>query len=179
MANITLKCPTSRQMKTVTVDQDVFERVKQRSMRIDDSGYVRVTFHNSQGRPYEWRLHRMVMGFEVGSGKYDGLIIDHRNQNKLDNRRENLRVVTRSENARNRCSNRIVRAWGQEKTLQDWSEDRRANASYETIRSRLRHGWVPERAISKRVQGRSNLSCILRPNKPRNDCPAIAATGII
>ncbi|WDS60638.1 hypothetical protein BC7_00041 [Bacillus phage BC-7] len=41
-------------------------------------------------------LHRLIMGNPVG---YE---IDHINRNKLDNRKENLRVCTKSENMHNR-----------------------------------------------------------------------------
>ncbi|MDP1931912.1 MAG: HNH endonuclease [Gammaproteobacteria bacterium] len=40
-------------------------------------------------------MHRLIMGFP------ERMEIDHINGNSLDNRRSNLRVVTRSENARN------------------------------------------------------------------------------
>lgn len=40
-------------------------------------------------------MHRLIMGFP------DGLVIDHINHNGLDNRKENLRVVTVSENQKN------------------------------------------------------------------------------
>lgn len=42
-------------------------------------------------------MHRELMGLVPG----DGLEVDHINRNKLDNRRSNLRVVTRAENAQN------------------------------------------------------------------------------
>jgi len=41
-------------------------------------------------------LHRMMME------PPEGLVVDHRNNDGLDNRRENLRVVTRSQNQQNR-----------------------------------------------------------------------------
>lgn len=44
-------------------------------------------------------MHRMVLGLKKGEG-----MTDHINGNKLDNRRENLRVVTMSESNHNRRS---------------------------------------------------------------------------
>ena len=42
-------------------------------------------------------LHREVLGLTPG----DGLETDHRNGDRLDNRRSNLRVATRAQNAQN------------------------------------------------------------------------------
>ena len=44
-------------------------------------------------------LHRMLLGLRFG----DGRLVDHINRNRLDNRRENLRIVTASENCQNRA----------------------------------------------------------------------------
>lgn len=41
-------------------------------------------------------LHRFIIGDEC-----KGLVVDHRNRNTLDNRRENLRVCTSGENTKN------------------------------------------------------------------------------
>ena len=46
-------------------------------------------------------LHRFIMGCE----KNDGKIVDHKNLDTLDNRRENLRFVTRSGSNANRRGN--------------------------------------------------------------------------
>lgn len=48
------------------------------------------------------RLHRELLGLVKG----DGLEVDHINRDRLDNRRSNLRVVTRRENAQNMSSQR-------------------------------------------------------------------------
>jgi len=44
-----------------------------------------------------WRMHRHVMGCTDPE-----LVVDHINGDRLNNRRENLRIVTRQENKRNR-----------------------------------------------------------------------------
>ena len=46
-------------------------------------------------------LHRLIMGLDRGTYSEDS-IVDHINHNPLDNRKQNLRVVTRVQNARNR-----------------------------------------------------------------------------
>lgn len=44
-----------------------------------------------------WRMHWEIVGKPA-----KGLEVDHINRNKLDNRRRNLRIVTKSQNVRNR-----------------------------------------------------------------------------
>lgn len=61
--------------------------------RINKDGYA---CRRSGGR--EVLMHREVLGLTSG----DSLCTDHINRNKLDNRRMNLRCVTRQENAQNR-----------------------------------------------------------------------------
>tara|TARA_R110002153_G_scaffold160823_1_gene313155 strand:+ start:191 stop:676 length:486 start_codon:yes stop_codon:yes gene_type:complete len=46
------------------------------------------------------RLHRIIMGDP------EGLVIDHINRNPLDNRRDNLRIVSRQENQMNLSINK-------------------------------------------------------------------------
>jgi HNH endonuclease/AP2 domain len=70
-----------------------------------------ITAHGYVCRPINWRgggknnqstiyMHRLIMGLEKG----DGREIDHINHDKLDNRRENLRIVNRTQNLMNRRS---------------------------------------------------------------------------
>ena len=48
-------------------------------------------------------MHRVLMGLEEG----DSRVVDHKNRDKLDNRKSNLRVVTQAENQRNRSKHKI------------------------------------------------------------------------
>ncbi len=66
---------------------------------VDKNGYARRTTDRIT-------MHRLVMG----CGPYDGVHeIDHLNHNKIDNRRENLRLVDRPTNQLNRAGK--ARGW--------------------------------------------------------------------
>ena len=70
-------------------------------------GYFRISF----GQNIKKHIHRIV-GERIGlvSNQRGGFEIDHINRNKLDNRRENLRLISRSMNANN--SERIINSKG-------------------------------------------------------------------
>lgn len=58
------------------------------------------TYAVRYGKDKQIRLHREVLRYH-GVDIPEGLVVDHINRNPLDNRFENLRVVTKSENATN------------------------------------------------------------------------------
>jgi hypothetical protein len=64
--------------------------------RLDKDGYARRSVRDG-ARVFDVRMHRQIMGLERG----DPLQVDHINGDPLDNRRENLRVVTHAENRQN------------------------------------------------------------------------------
>lgn len=77
----------------VISDQD-YEMVTERSWHKSKRGYA-VNDSNRNGNRKVIYLHQFILG------KKDGFEIDHKNGDKLDNRRENLRYLTRSHNAIN------------------------------------------------------------------------------
>lgn len=68
--------------------------VDSRKWHINDSGYA-VWRALDNGVKKTLRLHRLI------NKTPDGMITDHINHNRLDNRRSNLRTVTQQENMRN------------------------------------------------------------------------------
>lgn len=80
--------------KVTIVDKDIYEKYKDRNI-IVSHGYAGICIER-----HFIGLHRLIM--ECPSG----LVVDHKNHNRLDNRRTNLRVCTNKENARNRKGDR-------------------------------------------------------------------------
>jgi hypothetical protein len=84
----------------VLVDDDTWRMLQDHSCSMTSRGYIKLKQDTKTVS-----LHTLVTG-RVGCA-HDGMVVDHINGNKLDNRRENLRVVTSSVNALNRVSKRI------------------------------------------------------------------------
>lgn len=77
--------------KKTLVDESTFTKYGHLTWYLSDTGYaVRRT---SEGTV---RLHRLV------AGTPEGLSTDHKNHDRLDNRRQNLRICTASENMMNK-----------------------------------------------------------------------------
>lgn len=58
---------------------------------------------NYQGKQYNTVMHRLIMERMIYPLKLEkGQMVDHINRNGLDNRRENLRIATKSQNNMNR-----------------------------------------------------------------------------
>lgn len=61
---------------------------------------------------------------------------------------KNCQFVTGAQNSRNKRNNRIITAFGETKTLVDWSEDPRCSVSRYTLMQRILRGWDHEMALS-------------------------------
>jgi len=90
MSYINLSGKTGKGMKTL-VDEDIANTLGHLSWYLGDTGYV---MRKPKGEVI--RLHRVV------AQAPEGLVVDHLNGNKLDNRRSNLRITTQAANAANR-----------------------------------------------------------------------------
>lgn len=74
----------------VIIDLSDIDIIKHKHIYIDKGGYAIISIKNKQKR-----LHRVIMNYNG----YDD--IDHINRNRLDNRKSNLRICSRSENMHN------------------------------------------------------------------------------
>lgn len=73
------------------IDNEDLHLIEGKNIKIDKDGYA--YFKRNHANQY---IHRLVLG------NPKGLEIDHINHDILDNRKENLRIVTKSQNAANR-----------------------------------------------------------------------------
>lgn len=67
------------------------------SPRINKDGYYELTLYTIERRKITKRVHKLVANAFLGSN--DELVVDHKNNNKLDNRVENLQLVTAAHNS--------------------------------------------------------------------------------
>lgn len=90
------------------VDADVYDELAGFNWHLGTTGYAqrsRSTAERDQGRPHREMMHRQIMALPPR----DARVVDHINGDRLDNRRENLRVGTPAENAQNRGASRSAR----------------------------------------------------------------------
>jgi hypothetical protein len=85
--------------KTALVDDEDLWMFLNHNWNCTKHGYVcRNYFENGKWKCH--RMHRMVMNAR------DGELVDHINRNRLDNRKCNLRIVNKSQNAANKAAHR-------------------------------------------------------------------------
>ena len=75
------------------VDDEDYERLSQHKWYAHKNKYT-IYVHRREGKGPTISMHREVLGLMFGDGKR----IDHWNRNGLDNRKQNLRLVTNSQN---------------------------------------------------------------------------------
>lgn len=81
--------------KTAIVDDEDFELLSQWKWQLYSGGYARRSYRKN-GKSMNVAMHRFILKLPKG------LYTDHINGNRLDNRKENLRVCSYRENAYNR-----------------------------------------------------------------------------
>ena len=83
-------------------DLEDYEKIKQYTWyKQTNQNYIFTQF-KKDGKTYNYKLHNFIMGYDISNKAYLKQNIDHINGNPLDNRKQNLRLVTRSQNNMNR-----------------------------------------------------------------------------
>ena len=113
------------------IDKENLKKVKEHKWHLHSCGYI-ATIENKQ----TLFLHQFILG------KRQGFEIDHINHNKTDNRKQNLRHCTRSQNSMNRKVKGYF--WNNEK--EKWTT--RIKVNYKTIH--LGHFRSKQDAINAR-----------------------------
>jgi hypothetical protein len=94
-----------------------------------------------------WHDSAVFIAWAHTNGYREGLQIDRRD-NEGDYTPENCRFVTCETNNNNRRDNRRVSAFGEVKTVAEWSRDERCVVRTATLRRRLKVGWPPIPALT-------------------------------
>ena len=131
--------------KAAKVSPEDFALLNQHSWHVNQNGYAVTKIKGRQKA-----MHRMVMGTQ---SPY--IFVDHADNDRLNNTRENLREMTPKENANNMKSNVKIQAFGEEKNIGEWVEDERCEVSYAAFYNRLKKGIDPEVAMKKNGNKRS------------------------
>jgi hypothetical protein len=82
------------------VDEEDYATFSSLKWSLTDTGYARRTVV-VEGKKKNQRLHRVIMQSALGRPLRPGEQVDHRNGDRLDNRRSNLRLATHSQNSQN------------------------------------------------------------------------------
>lgn len=115
--------------KYALVDPEDYGRVNRHSW------YYREGYALSNVNGKEVRMHRFIM-----DENRPDIVIDHKDRNRLNNTRKNLRRFTLRQNANNRSNNTHITCFGESKTIAQWSRDPRCLVSYSILQARLRRG---------------------------------------
>lgn len=87
---------TTKKGEKILADIEDAEKLKKYSWCISKTGYAVANINHKV-----MKLHRYLLGLEDA-----GVVVDHKNHNKLDNRKYNLRLCTAWENSKNQQGNK-------------------------------------------------------------------------
>jgi len=83
---------------TIKVDEEDYLLLSRHTWSVAKAGNVYYAVTSIGDRSYSYHMHRMILGNPPSRNR----MIDHINGDGLDNKKENLRFVTNSENQQNR-----------------------------------------------------------------------------
>ncbi len=112
------------------VDDDDYEEISKHKWFCTNDGYAARRPPNGYGKKQEW-MHRQILGLKKGG------LVDHKNGNRLDNRKENIRKCSHSQNAsntgkyKNNSSGYKGVAWN--KVTKKWSAQIGINGKVKTL----------------------------------------------
>lgn len=85
--------------KECIIDKEDFKKIINYTWYLDKDGYaIGCTRRDKNGKQKNFKMHRIILNCLTK----EDIIIDHINRNKLDNRKENLRICTQIQNSRNK-----------------------------------------------------------------------------
>jgi hypothetical protein len=79
------------------IDKDDYNKVKDRAWHVSSGAYIASTFYTDENIKKEVYIHNLIMNRDLFLGKGQKETVDHINRNGLDNRKENLRIISQSE----------------------------------------------------------------------------------
>ena len=158
-AEMVLTDDKQNEMARVLIDLDDVDRVKEHRWSLKDNGYVRTVYNGATTY-----LHRFVL-----SAGNNGLDVDHINHNKLDNRKKNLRVCTRSENAYNKAAHNQYGISGVQKLKRNLSKKYRANIIHDGKNTFLGYFDTAEEAEKARLAYENRAGIFIYRNSG-DDC---------
>lgn len=84
----------------ILVDDEVYPWASQFTWYVTDTGYAYRSVQVGKKKSKNIRMHRELVSAPAGSD------VDHINGNRVDNRKENLRICSRSDNLKNKTQRR-------------------------------------------------------------------------
>lgn len=123
----------------------VWNGCNQRCYNKNQSAYPN---YGGRGIRVEFRDVDHFVSWAISSGYVPGLQIDRKNNNG-NYSPDNCRWVTPTVNANNTRKNIHVNAFGETKTVAEWSRDQRCVVGYRCLLQRIKAGHDPEESITK------------------------------